>query len=98
MISDEFRFQQFVEIATGKPYHEIIYLAEQEALQAWRKAHPSKGLSNEERIRSLRYQQMLLDLIEYLRHGVVFQDRDEKTDRLFQFLREEARRNDLMVS
>ena len=98
MISDDFRFQQFVEIAKGKPYHEIIYLAEQEALQAWRKAHPSKGLSFEKRTQSLRYQQMLLDLISYLRHGVVFQDRDEETDVLFRFLREEADSDGLMIS
>ena len=97
MISDEFRFQQFVEIATGKPYHEIIYLAEQEALQAWRKAHPSKGMSVEKRTQSLRYQQLLLDLISYLRHGIVSQDRDEETDGLFRFIRKETGPDEAMV-
>ncbi len=90
MISEEFRFRQFADAARGKAYHEVIYLAEQEALQAWRRAHPSKHLLEKERNRSLRYQKTLIDLIEYLRHGVVGEDHDADIDELFRFIRTEA--------
>jgi hypothetical protein len=97
MVSSEFKFQQFAESARGKAYHEIIYLAEQEALQAWRKAHPSKGLPVEKRSQSLAYQQTLLELIAYLRHGIASQGRDEKIEELFRFIRSEAFTNEQIV-
>jgi hypothetical protein len=90
MISDEFRFRTFAEIAKGKAHHEIIYLAEQEALEAWRMAHPSKGLAPAERSRSLEYQQKLLGLIAYLRHGVLGRSCDERVEDLFRLIRTET--------
>ncbi|MGD8366098.1 MAG: hypothetical protein PVG78_00535 [Desulfobacterales bacterium] len=90
MVSDDFRFRQFAKIAAGKEYHEIIYLAEQEALQAWRMAHPSKGLTEAERSRCLEYQQKLLGLIAYLRHGLVPKDSDGRIGTLYRSIRSEA--------
>lgn len=90
MVSDDFRFRQFAVIASGKEYHEIIYLAEQEALQAWRMAQPSKGLTETERSRCLVYQQELLGLISYLRHGLLPKDSDERVGTLYRSIRSEA--------
>jgi hypothetical protein len=90
MVSDDFRFRQFAEIAAGKEYHEIIYLAEQEALQAWRMAHPTNGLTATERSRCLVYQQELLGLIAYLRNGLLPQDSDKRVGTLYRSIRSEA--------
>jgi hypothetical protein len=90
MVSDDFRFRQFAKIAEGKEYHEIIYLAEQEALQAWRMAHPSKGLTDTERSRCLEYQQKLLGLIAYLRHGMLPKGSEEQIGALYRSIRAEA--------
>jgi hypothetical protein len=98
MISDNFRFRQFAEIAAGKEIHQIIYLAEQEALQAWRQAHPSKGLSSSDRERSLDYQQKLLGLIAYLRHGIVPTDCDKSHAELFRSIRQATAADSLMAS
>ena len=97
MISEEFRFRQFAESTAGKELHDVIYLAEQEALQAWRQAHPSKGLSSAERERSLGYQQKLLGLIAYLRHGVVPADSDQKHEALLQSIRQATATDSLMA-
>jgi hypothetical protein len=42
MISPEYDFEQFVEASKKKDVYEIIYLAEQEAIGAWRRSYQSK--------------------------------------------------------
>jgi hypothetical protein len=97
MISEEFRFRQFADIAAGKEHHQIISLAEQEALEAWRQAHPSKGLAPAQRNRSLDYQRKLLSLIEYLRRGIEPIDCDERLSGLFRSIQRAAASDDLVA-
>ena len=70
MISSTYQFQQFADAVTGKDHLEIIYIAEQEAIETWRLSHPSNGLDPSELDRSKAYQQKLLGLITVLRNGV----------------------------
>jgi hypothetical protein len=70
MISSTYQFQQFADAVKGKDFLEIIYMAEQEAIETWRVSHPSNGLDPSVLDRSKSYQQKLLGLITVLRNGV----------------------------
>ena len=68
MISSDYNFDHFVEVIRQKGYYDAVYLAEQEATEAWRTTYRSQG-PNGGGV-SHQYQQKLIGLIEYLRHGI----------------------------
>jgi hypothetical protein len=74
MISPEYDFKQFLENTKKKDVDEIIYLADQEAVEAWRRAYRSRGSSNDNNYRSVDYQNKLKNLIYHMRSSLVKSD------------------------
>ena len=91
MISRSFQFEDFVAAIQGKDDFDIIYMAEQEALHAWRSAHRSKGLSSNLIDKSKAYQEKLIGLIGFLRHGFCATSVSGSDVELFQRIREASR-------
>ena len=78
MISTDCDFEKFVREVKGKDYYEVIFLAEKEATQAWRRDYrnQSKNCKGET---SREYQEKLIGLIGFMRHGMkpsVLSDQD----------------------
>jgi hypothetical protein len=69
MISLDCDFEKFVREIRGKDYYDVIYLAEKEATQAWRRSYnnQTRNCASED---SRNYQEKLIGLIDYLRHGL----------------------------
>jgi hypothetical protein len=78
MISSDCDFGKFVREISGKDYYDVIYLAEKEAIQAWRRSYRNlSGTCGNEASR--KYQEKLIDLIRFIRHGLrprSFNDQD----------------------
>ena len=70
MISPGYDFKQFVEATKKKDVYEIIYLADQEALAAWRQSRRSADSSNDNNEKSIDYQNHLKNLINHMRSSV----------------------------
>jgi hypothetical protein len=70
MISPDYNFEQFVEAIKKKEVYEIICLAEQEAIGAWRQSYRSVGSVNDDDKKSIDYQNRLKDLIIEMRSHV----------------------------
>ena len=70
MISPEYNFEQFMEAIKEKDVYEIICLAEQEAIGAWRQSYRSVGSVNDDDKKSIDYQNRLKDLIVGMRSHV----------------------------
>ena len=70
MISPGHDFKQFVEATKKKDVYETIYLADQEAIAAWRRLYRSNGLSNVDDQQSIDYQKKLKTFIYHLRSSV----------------------------
>jgi hypothetical protein len=81
MISPEYDFEQFVEASKKKDVYEIIYLAEQEAIGAWRRSYRSTGSADDSDQKSVEYQNKLKNLIYHMRSSV----RQTKTKYPFNF-------------
>ncbi|CAB5089393.1 hypothetical protein D3OALGA1CA_800 [Olavius algarvensis associated proteobacterium Delta 3] len=91
MISRSFRFEDFIDAVQGKNDSDIICMADQEALHAWRSAHRSKGLPDNLMDKSREYQDKLIGLIDFLRHGLCARSGSDSDIALFQKIREDAR-------
>jgi len=91
MISQGFRFEDFVEAIQGKDDFDIIYMAEQEALNAWRVVHKNKEMPDSLIGKSKAYQEKLIRLIGFLRHGFYAASVSGSDVELFQKIREDAR-------
>ena len=74
MISDKYSFAHFVDTVKGKDHLDIIYLAEQEATEAWRKSKQLNGQAGNDIQNNISYQSKLLGLIDYMRHGLQSRD------------------------
>ena len=70
MISPEYNFKHFVEATKEKDVYEIIRLAEQEAIGAWRQSYRSVGSVNDDDKKSIEYQNRLKGLIYEMRSHV----------------------------
>jgi deferrochelatase/peroxidase EfeB len=70
MISPEYNFKQFVEATKKKDVYEIICLAEQEAIGAWRRSYHADGSANADDQKSIDYQNRLKNLIYDMRSHV----------------------------
>ena len=86
MISACFDLAQFVEAVRNRDYFEIIDLADQEALEAWRGARHISDGDDSERQKRLRYTGVLEDLIDFVRYGVEPMGLTESESDLFQYL------------
>lgn len=78
MFSINCDFDMFVREVKGKDYYDIILLAEQEATQAWRRSYNNQSRDCASSA-SRTYQQKLIGLIGYMRHGLkasIFSDED----------------------
>ena len=69
MISSDGDFAKFVRTIEGKNTYDIIYLAEKEAMLAWRRSY-SDRLEKSDNDASRRYQAKLIGLIDFMRHGL----------------------------
>ena len=70
MISPEYNFKQFVEATKEKNAYEAIYIANQEAIDAWRRSYRSPGSTDEDDEKSIDYQNKLKTYIYHLRSSV----------------------------
>lgn len=70
MISPELDFRQFLEATKKKDVYETIYLADQEAIAAWRRSYRSNGSSKADDQQSTDYQNKLKRFIYHLRSSV----------------------------
>ena len=70
MISPEYNFKQFVEATKEKDVYELICLAEQEAIGAWRRSYRSVGSANHNDQKSVDYQNRLKNLIYRMRSSL----------------------------
>ena len=70
MISPEYNFKHFVEATKEKNVYEVIYIANQEAIDAWRRSYRSPGSTDEDDEKSIDYQNKLKTFIYYLRSSV----------------------------
>jgi len=79
MISTGFDFEQFAHSVKEKDLYDIIYLAEQEAVETWRSCYKSRSAASSQADLCRSYQNKLKGLIRFLRYGVTskeFSDHD----------------------
>jgi hypothetical protein len=70
MISPAYDFEQFLSAVSEKPIAELITLADNEAVAAWRRAYQKKRRTGQPAVSSQTYQEKLLAFIDYLRFEV----------------------------
>ncbi len=86
MISSTFDFEQFADTVKEEDFFNVIYLAEQEAIKAWRFSNKNKSLNNDDYELCRSYQSKLKGLIHFMRYGVKPNGLNEQDDQLFNFL------------
>jgi hypothetical protein len=86
MISSSFNFEQFADSVKEKDYFDVIYLADQEATQAWRISNKNKLLKGADADLCRSYQSRLKGLIHFMRYGVKPKNLNNQDDQLFNFL------------
>ena len=86
MISETYDFQQFADSVKGEDFFDIIYLAEQETIEAWRVCR--KGRSSDGKCAS--YQSKLKGLIHFMRYGVKPTNLNNRDVKLFNLIYETA--------
>ena len=84
MISDKYSFVHFVNTVKDKDHLDIIYLAEQEATEAWRQSMQKDKQAMNNIQENLSYQSKLLGLIDYMRHGLQSKDFTNQERQLLQ--------------
>ena len=70
MISDRCDFNDFVLVAKGRDYQEIIYMAEREATEAERRFYHPRMADPEKMLCGRDYARCLKDFITFMRYGV----------------------------
>jgi hypothetical protein len=70
MISAGFDFEQFADSVKEKDFYDIIYLAEQEAIETWRNCYKSRSATDGQAALCRSYQNKLEGLIRFLRYGI----------------------------
>lgn len=83
MISPTLNFEEFVDSVMNKELLSVIYLAEQEAVEAWRLTNKKNGSTNKIIEKSYQYQSKLLNLIDYMRYKIKLKDCDQYDLSLF---------------
>lgn len=86
MISTTYSFAYFVDAVKDKDQLDIIYLAEQEATEAWRQSVQKESVVSKDIQINLSYQTKLLGLIDYMRHGLHSREFTPKDRQLLQQL------------
>jgi hypothetical protein len=86
MISATYDFEHFADSVKGEDYFDIIYLAEQEAIEAWRVCR--KGSLSDGK--SASYQSKLKGLIHFMRYGVKPSNLNNRDVKLFNLIYETA--------
>ena len=79
MISSSLSIKEFIDAIKDKEYFGLIYLADKEALEAWRQTHRSKGKLSGNQEQSKRYENSLKKFITYLRASII-PDGDDDAD------------------
>ena len=86
MISTTYDFEQFAEFVKGEDYFDIIYSAEQEAVEVWRVCRKGKSLD----VKCSSYQSKLKGLIHFMRYGVKPTNLNSHDVKLFDLIYENA--------
>ena len=84
MISPSCDFKTFVDEMRHRAYLDIIYLAEQESLEAWRMAQRRIRTGSADQQESLRYAETLKELIFFLRNGICPRESRKEDRALFE--------------
>ena len=92
MISSTFDFEQFADTVKKEDFFNVIYLAEQEAIKAWRISNKNKSLNNADYELCRSYQSKLKGLIHFMRYGVKPNGLNKQDDQLFNFLYHQTNR------
>ena len=69
MISANCDFEKFLAEVKGKDYDDVIYMAEKEATETWRRYYNGRQ-DNGENPSCRQYQDKLIGLIDFMRHGL----------------------------
>ena len=86
MISTNFDFEQFADTVKEKDFFDVIYLAEQEAIKAWRISTKKKLQNGFDSDLCRSYQSKLKGLIHFMRYGVKPNGLNKQDDQIFNFL------------
>lgn len=89
MISSSCDLKVFVDEVRDKDYPDIIFLAELEAVEAWRLAQRQSRKGLPDHRESMRYSESLKELIFFLRNGVKPREPRGEDFKLFQMLCED---------
>jgi len=77
MISPTFNIHQFIEKVKEKDASDWVDLAEQEAVQTWKRSYTRHGSLSEEQKNGMIYESKLLKIIDYIRSGIMDKDISE---------------------
>ncbi len=77
MISPTFNIHQFIEKVKEKDAPDWVDLAEQEAVQTWKRSYTRNGSISDEQKDGMIYENKLLKIIDYIRNGVMDKDISE---------------------
>ncbi len=97
MISSNCDFSHFVAAIKDKSYHDIIYLADQEATAAERLLFRNAANNEERRKCGQRYASMLKKLIAYMRSNVRPQKDEDEYFELFTLVLDSVNSNERAV-
>jgi hypothetical protein len=84
MISATYDFEHFADSVKGEDYFDIIYLAEQEAIEAWRICRRGRSLGG----KCSSYQSKLKGLIHFMRYGIKPTNLNNRDVKLFNLIYE----------
>ncbi len=88
MISSSCDLKQFMEEIKDREYSDIIYLADQEAVEAWRQSRRRKDAHGSDKGTWARYADILDAFIQFMRYGVKPPGIDHAELQLFRLVRD----------
>ena len=97
MISTNCDFSDFVAAIKDKPYHDIIYLADQEATAAERLLYRNDVEDVEKKKCGQKYAAILKDLVSYMRYSIRPKIRKPEQLELFAIVLDSAHANEKLA-
>ncbi len=87
MISPSFDIYQFIEKIKEKNADDMVDMAEQEAVQTWKRTYKQSGSLSDEQKSGMRYENILLKIIDLIRYGIMHRDLSEIDHELLKSIR-----------
>ena len=87
MISPSYDIDEFIKAIQNKGYLDVICLANQEAIDAWRLSYRQRRFDNTQNGKDRNYEYLLKEFISLLRAAVTYRKKDIEEDIYKQFLK-----------